>query len=117
MIKKRLVGLLSHAKKYIGFQVFWQWLALIAQMTAVFSIAELLERVLYGLSDAAIMQRTVLVLLVCIAVRFVCERQAAAASYKASVDVKKSSVRRSTTKCSVSDRHTASRLRLQKSCR
>ena len=58
-------------------------------MTAVFSIAELLERVLYGLSDAAIMQRTVLVLLVCIAVRFVCERQAAAASYKASVDVKK----------------------------
>lgn len=35
------------------------------------------------------MQRTVLVLLVCIAVRFVCERQAAAASYKASVDVKK----------------------------
>ena len=89
MIKKRLVGLLSHAKKYIGFQVFWQWLALIAQMTAVFSIAELLERVLYGLSDAAIMQRTVLVLLVCIAVRFVCERQAAAASYKASVDVKK----------------------------
>ena len=89
MIKKRLVGLLSHAKKYIGFQVFWQWFALIAQMTAVFSIAELLERVLYGLSDAAIMQRTVLVLLVCIAVRFVCERQAAAASYKASVDVKK----------------------------
>ena len=89
MIKKRLVGLLSHAKKYIEFQVFWQWLALIAQMTAVFSIAELLERVLYGLSDAAIMQRTVLVLLVCIAVRFVCERQAAAASYKASVDVKK----------------------------
>ena len=53
MIKKRLVGLLSHAKKYIGFQVFWQWLALIAQMTAVFSIAELLERVLYGLSDPA----------------------------------------------------------------
>lgn len=89
MIKKRLVGLLSHAKKYIGFQVFWQWLALIAQMTAVFSIAGLLERVLYGLSDAAIMQRTVPVLLVCIAVRFVCERQAAAASYKASVDVKK----------------------------
>ena len=89
MIKKRLVGLLSHAKKYIGFQVFWQWLALIAQMTAVFSIAGLLERVLYGLSDAAIMQRTVPVLLVCIAVRFVCERQVAAAAYKASVDVKK----------------------------
>lgn len=89
MIKKRLVGLLSHAKKYIGFQVFWQCLALIAQMTAVFSIAWLLERTLYGTADAGIVQRTVAVLAVCIVVRFICERQAAAASYKASVDVKK----------------------------
>ncbi|MBU5480379.1 ABC transporter ATP-binding protein/permease [Blautia sp. MSJ-19] len=89
MIKKRLVGLLSHAKKYIGLQVFWQWLALIAQMTAVFSIAGLLENVLYGTVDAADWQKTVVVLAVCIALRFVCERQAAAASYKASVDVKK----------------------------
>ena len=89
MIKKRLVGLLSHAKKYIGFQVFWQWLALIAQMTAVFAIAGLLESTLYGTSNAAEAARTVVVLAVCVGVRFVCERQAAAASYKASVDVKK----------------------------
>ncbi len=89
MVKKRLVGLLSHAKKYIGFQVFWQWLALIAQMTAVFSIAGLLENVLYGTAEAADLQKTVAVLAVCIIVRFICERQAAAASFKASVDVKK----------------------------
>ena len=89
MIKKRLVGLLSHAKKYIGFQVFWQWLALITQITAVFYIAGLLENVLYGTADVADMQKTVAVLAVCIIVRFVCERQAAAASFKASVDVKK----------------------------
>ena len=89
MIKKRLVGLLSHAKKYIGFQVFWQWLALIAQMTAVFAIAGILESTLYGTSNVAEAVRTVVVLAVCVGVRFVCERQAAAASYKASVDVKK----------------------------
>ena len=89
MIKKRLVGLLSHAKKYIGFQVFWQWLALLAQMTAVFSIAGLLEKTLYGTADSAVALQTIVVLAVCVAVRFVCERQAAAASYKASVDVKK----------------------------
>ena len=89
MIKKRLVGLLSHAKKYIGFQVFWQWLALITQITAVFYIAGLLENVLYGNADVADMQKTVAVLAVCIIVRFVCERHAAAASFKASVDVKK----------------------------
>ena len=89
MIKKRLVGLLSHAKKYIGFQVFWQWLALLAQMTAVFYIAGLLEKTLYGTADSAVALQTIVVLAVCVAVRFVCERQAAAASYKASVDVKK----------------------------
>ena len=89
MIKKRLVGLLSHAKKYIGFQVFWQWLALLAQMTAVFSIAGLLEKTLYGTADSAVALQTIVVLAVCVAVRFVCERQATAASYKASIDVKK----------------------------
>ena len=89
MIKKRLVGLLSHAKKYIGYQVMWQWIALIAQMGAVFNIAELLESVFYGTVAESQVIRTVVVLILCVAVRFLCERMTAAASYKASVDVKK----------------------------
>ena len=32
MIKKRLVGLLAHAKKYIVYQVVWQWLSLLCQI-------------------------------------------------------------------------------------
>ena len=44
MIKTRLVGLLSHAKKYIVYTILWQWAALLSQVLAVFSIAELLER-------------------------------------------------------------------------
>ena len=32
MIKTRLVRLLSHAKKYIVYNVMWQWMALIAQV-------------------------------------------------------------------------------------
>ena len=39
MIKTRLVGLLSHAKKYIVYNIIWQWIALLAQILAVFSIA------------------------------------------------------------------------------
>ena len=89
MIKKRLVGLLSHAKKYIGYQVMWQWISLIAQMGAVFNIAELLESVFYGTVAESQVMRTVVVLILCVAVRFLCERMTAAASYKASVDVKK----------------------------
>ena len=89
MIKKRLVGFLSHAKKYIGYQVMWQWISLIAQMGAVFNIAELLESVFYGTVAESQVMRTVVVLILCVAVRFLCERMTAAASYKASVDVKK----------------------------
>ena len=48
MIKTRLVGLLSHAKKYIVYTILWQWLALLSQVIAVFSIAELLEKLIYG---------------------------------------------------------------------
>ena len=89
MIKKRLVGLLSHAKKYIGYQVMWQWISLIAQMGAVFNIADLLECVFYGTVAESQIIKTVVVLILCVAVRFLCERMAAAASYKASVGVKK----------------------------
>ena len=89
MIKKRLVGLLSHAKKYIGYQVMWQWISLIAQMGAVFNIADLLENVFYGTVAESQIIKTVVVLILCVAVRFLCERMAAAASYKASVGVKK----------------------------
>ena len=89
MIKKRLVGLLSHAKKYIGYQVMWQWISLIAQIGAVFNIAGLLESVFYGTVAESQVMRTVVMLILCVAVRFLCERMAAAASYKASVDVKK----------------------------
>ena len=89
MIRKRLVGLLSHAKKYIGYQVMWQWISLIAQMGAVFYIAELLESVFYGTVAECQIIKTVVVLILCVAVRFLCERMAAAASYKASMGVKK----------------------------
>ena len=53
MIKTRLVGLLSHAKKYIVYTILWQWAALLSQVIAVFTIADLLERVVYGAVTAS----------------------------------------------------------------
>ena len=53
MIKTRLVGLLSHAKKYIVYTILWQWAALLSQVIAVFTVADLLERVVYGAVTAA----------------------------------------------------------------
>ena len=59
MIKTRLVGLLSHAKKYIVYTILWQWAALLSQVIAVFTIADLLEPVVYGgVTDAAVKRTT-----------------------------------------------------------
>ena len=89
MIKTRLVGLLSHAKKYIVYTILWQWLALLSQVMAVFSIAGLLEKVVYGKVTAAGVQHTVLILILVVVIRFFCERMGARSSYLACVDVKR----------------------------
>lgn len=89
MIKTRLVGLLSHAKKYIVYTILWQWAALLSQVLAVFSIADLLERVADQTLTAAVIQKTAVILLLVVAVRFLCERMGARSSYLACVDVKR----------------------------
>ncbi len=89
MIKTRLVGLLSHAKKYIAYNVLCQWVSLLAQIVAVFSIAGLLETAVHHTLGTEGALRTAVVLLVVILIRFFCERMAAHASYLASVDVKR----------------------------
>lgn len=89
MIKTRLVGLLSHAKKYIVYTILWQWVALLSQVLAVFSIADLLERVIYQSVTAAVVERTIITLILVVIVRFSCERMGARSSYLAYVDVKR----------------------------
>ena len=89
MIKTRLVGLLSHAKKYIVYAILWQWVALLSQVLAVFSIADLLERVIYQSVTAAVVKRTIITMILVVVVRFICERMGAKSSYLACVDVKR----------------------------
>ncbi len=89
MIKTRLVGLLSHAKKYIVYGILWQWIALLSQVAAVFSIADLLERVIYRQMTAEVLERTVLILALVVIIRFISERMGARSSYMACVDVKR----------------------------
>ena len=89
MIKTRLVGLLSHAKKYIAYTILWQWTALMSQVLAVFLIADLLERVWYGTVTTRIVGRLAVVLILVVLIRFLCEQMGARCSYLACVDVKR----------------------------
>ena len=56
---------------------------------AVFSIADLLERVADQTLTAAVIQKTAVILLLVVAARFLCERMGARSSYLACVDVKR----------------------------
>lgn len=89
MIKTRLVGLLSHAKKYIVYTILWQWAALLSQVVVVFTIANFLERVVYRAVTIPVIEQTILILVVVVIIRFVCERMGARSSYLACVDVKR----------------------------
>lgn len=89
MIKKRLVGLLSHAKKYIVYQVIWQWLALLCQVITVYAIAVLLEGALFGTVTGNLVASYIAMAAVAVLIRFFCDRKSVHASYHASVDVKR----------------------------
>lgn len=89
MIKTRLIKLLSHAGKYIVYNVLWQWFALLCQIVVVFSITALLEGAVTGNLQTQDMVRTAAVFAAAALIRFGCDRGAAHASFAASVDVKR----------------------------
>lgn len=88
MIKMRLVRLLADSRKYIVQTIVWQWIALLFQMAAIASAGILLERVLNKTGKGTDIAVAGGVVLLSMAVRFLCDNQASRASFMASTDVK-----------------------------
>jgi len=88
MINKRLIGMVSDSKKHIARNVAFQWAALAANIAMLLAIARYLSRLLAG--QPASLAGTLLVAAALAAVRFVCARQAAICSYRASRSAKQS---------------------------
>lgn len=94
MIKKNLINLLSHAKKYVVYNVLCQWIALLAQIAAIFTISGFLEKIIFGNVSLngelwTEIGKSAIILLAVIVIRYLCDRLAAKSSYAASVDVKR----------------------------
>lgn len=94
MIKKNLINLLSYAKKYVVYNVLCQWIALLAQIAAIFTISGLLEKIIFGNVSLkgelwTEIGKSTIILLAVIVIRYLCDRLAAKSSYAASVDVKR----------------------------
>lgn len=81
--------LLSHAKKYIVYNILWQWTALLLQVGVIFTVTDLLSRALSDNWTVEAAAGQLLFLLLALIGRFICDRMASGASWHASVDVKK----------------------------
>lgn len=93
MIKKRLIQLMGDSKKYIAWQVVWQWLALLSTILAMTVTARLIEAALYqAIFHGDILGKrlapSLAVILPAIFIRFVSARFTAEASVKAGAAVK-----------------------------
>ena len=86
MINKRLIGMVSDPKQHIAKNVAFQWAALAANIAMLLTIARYLSRLLAG--QPASLATTLLVAAAPAALRFVCARQAAVCSYRASRSAK-----------------------------
>mgnify|MGYP002853693637 CR=1 FL=1 len=110
MIKTRLVKLLSNSKKYIYLNIIIQWVALVAQMLAIFTITSFIADVFESsvpsvLKNIAIdwvvidvagvyinwtmLALVLITLALLIAIRMICDKLLARINYLASADVKK----------------------------
>lgn len=88
MIKKRLIQLLSKEKKYIVYQIIWQWAALLGNMAAMAAIGFLIEKAVKKEAEGALFLQTAVLLAAVLLLRFVCDKMASKASYQASRNVK-----------------------------
>lgn len=74
--------------KYIGANIFWQWIALLFQIAAVFAAGNMIQQLFEKTLDQQVMLQTAGIVILAICARFLCEKGAAYASYRASADVK-----------------------------
>ena len=89
MIKTRLIKLLSHSKKYIFYTVLWQWIALLTQITAVFTIAQVIGKLVEKTLKTADVRSAALIFIIVLIVRFISDRMVSHSSFMACADVKR----------------------------
>ncbi|EPF45905.1 hypothetical protein HMPREF1222_02194 [Treponema vincentii F0403] len=88
MIKKRLIILLAHSKRYVYLNVLWQWIALVSQIVTVFFIGWLLEALLNGTVSSKGMLTAAAVFIAALAVRAIATKYATRYAFLAGRDVK-----------------------------
>lgn len=89
MIDKRLIRTVRESKKYIAWNVIYQWISLVANIMMMVSIADLLSRLFANTADRENFVCTVIVVAAAVGIRYFCAVQSAKMGYLSSKAVKK----------------------------
>ena len=89
MIDKRLIRTVRESKKYIAWNVIYQWISLVANITMMVSIADLLSRLFANTADRENFVCTVIVVAAAVGIRYFCAGQSAKMGYLSSKAGKK----------------------------
>lgn len=89
MIDKRLIRTVRESEKYIAWNVIYQWISLVANITMMVSIADLLSRLFANTADRENFVCTVIVVAAAVGIRYFCAVQSAKMGYLSSKAVKK----------------------------
>lgn len=89
MIKMRLIRLLKGSGKYILYQVLWQWISLIMQIIIAINITGLIQEVFLDTAFESHIPRVVIVVIVGVLIRAVCDKLYTKASFHAGTNVKR----------------------------
>lgn len=89
MIDKRLIRTVRESKKYIAWNVIYQWISLVANITMMVSIADLLSRLFANTADRENFVCTVIVVAAAVGIRYFCAVQSTKMGYLSSKAVKK----------------------------
>lgn len=89
MINKRLIKTVEESRKYIGGNVVFQWFSLMSNVSAMFSVTAFLQKLFYKSATVKDLSFAVAVVVVAVAVRFLCALGSGRMSYFSSKAVKK----------------------------
>ena len=89
MVKPRLIKELGDSRKYIFFIVAAQTITLVSQIGVVFSLVSAISLATASAIDWQSIALKIAIIIACLAVRMICEKQISKFSYLASCDVKR----------------------------
>lgn len=89
MINKRLISTVGESRKYIGGNVAFQWLSLVSNICAMFSVTAFLQKLFYKSASLQDLAFTAAVVTGAVAVRFLCALGSGKMGYLSSKAVKR----------------------------